>query len=173
MTGIVAAALGGTIGAALALLIVSMSGVRVSSPRVRWALLGVALVLPALVLLGYLRGKPTPATPPAMSLAPPPSLDRMTAAPPAGTGSSSAKAPSVASLVTGLEAKLRDNPGDGSGWLLLARSYDHIGRIDQARDAYRQAVVLGAEDAGLAQRLSGNTATGAGAIRDPVAANGN
>ena len=173
MTGIMAAALGGTIGAALALLIVSMNGVRASSPRVRWALLGVALVLPALVLFNNLRGRPAPAIPLAMSLAPPPSLERMTATPPAGTANSSAKAPSVASLVTGLEAKLRDHPGDASGWLLLARSYDHIGRIAQARDAYRQAVVLGVEDSALAQRLNGNTATDTGATRDPAAAKGN
>jgi Tetratricopeptide repeat len=60
----------------------------------------------------------------------------------------------VASLVTGLEERLKANPGDGKGWLLLAKSYEHLGRPQDAREAYRKAVGLGETDPALDARLS-------------------
>lgn len=54
---------------------------------------------------------------------------------------------SVASLVGGLEQRLADNPDDGKGWLLLAQSYRHLQRNDDALDAYAHAVALGQHDA--------------------------
>jgi cytochrome c-type biogenesis protein CcmH len=53
------------------------------------------------------------------------------------------KAGSVDDLVDGLRAKMEKNPEDGSGWMLLARSYDHLGRHADAIDAYEQAQALG------------------------------
>ena len=50
---------------------------------------------------------------------------------------------SVASLTAGLEARLEEQPDDGEGWLLLAKSYFYLGRLDEARHAYARAVTLG------------------------------
>ena len=57
---------------------------------------------------------------------------------------------SVASMVEGLAIRLRENPDDGGSWLLLARSYKHLNRIDEAIDAYEHAAALGQVDADLA-----------------------
>jgi hypothetical protein len=54
--------------------------------------------------------------------------------------------PSVASLVGGLAARLEKEPGDADGWLLLARSYAHLGRQEEARQAYARATGLGKLD---------------------------
>ena len=62
---------------------------------------------------------------------------------------------SVESMVGGLEDKLRTNPNDGKAWLLLAKSYRHMGRMDDARNAYRKAEALGSGDATVARQLSG------------------
>lgn len=50
---------------------------------------------------------------------------------------------SVSSLVGGLEARLRDEPEDASGWLLLAKSYEHLGQKEKAVAAYERARSLG------------------------------
>jgi len=72
------------------------------------------------------------------------------------------KAASVSALLTGLEERLRSDPGNGKDWLLLAKSYDHLGRIEDAADAYAKAAALGVTDESLAARLDDNT-DGAGA----------
>jgi hypothetical protein len=59
------------------------------------------------------------------------------------------KAGSVSSLVDGLAARLAENPDDGEGWLLLAKSYKHLHRYDDARDAYAKAMALGVTDPSL------------------------
>lgn len=73
-------------------------------------------------------------------------------------------AASVASLVDGLAERL-NNDGrvstDGKSWLLLARSYSHLGRLPEATEAYDRAAALGEYDEELAT-LAG----------DPVAASG-
>ncbi len=61
----------------------------------------------------------------------------------------------VSSLVTGLENRLQEQPDDGKGWLLLAKSYQHLGRLDDAREAYRKADALGHADATVAAQLFG------------------
>ena len=73
----------------------------------------------------------------------------------ASTGTGSSNVGSVASMVEGLAGRLRDNPEDGGSWLLLARSYKHLNRIDEAVDAYERAAALGQFDAELAE-LGGN-----------------
>jgi tetratricopeptide (TPR) repeat protein len=82
---------------------------------------------------------------------------------------------SVASMVDGLAARLEANPQDGGSWLLLARSYNHLGRTSDAVDAYQQAVALGEYDEELAAlagssksvvsgpRISGNVSLAASA----------
>lgn len=52
----------------------------------------------------------------------------------------------VSTLVEGLRARLEDNPRDAGGWLLLARSYRHLGRHEEAATAYRHAKLLGESD---------------------------
>jgi cytochrome c-type biogenesis protein CcmH len=59
----------------------------------------------------------------------------------------------VNSLLAGLEQQLRDDPGDATGWLLLAKSYDHLGRTSDAAAAYDRATELGKSDNDLEARL--------------------
>ena len=53
------------------------------------------------------------------------------------------KVGSVSSMVDGLAERLRENPDDGKGWLLLARSYKHLNRQQEAAAAYARAAALG------------------------------
>lgn len=46
----------------------------------------------------------------------------------------------INSMVDGLQAKLKDNPGDADGWMRLARAREVQGNLDAARDALRGAV---------------------------------
>jgi tetratricopeptide (TPR) repeat protein len=183
VTAFLAGAIGGAVGSALTVLLLSLVRERLIADGARWPLVGIAVGLPLLAFVLYLLfGKPDANTAQTMALAAPASLDRMSAgsaavpSAPAGMMSAPGKAPSVASLVEKLEAKLQDDPSDANGWLLLARSYEHIDQLDKARDAYRQAVVLGAEDPALAARLQeGGAATPApaeSAASDTTAASG-
>ena len=61
------------------------------------------------------------------------------------------KVGSVASMVLGLESRLAETPDDAKGWLLLSRSYQHVGRTGDAIDAYESAAALGEYDAALAE----------------------
>jgi hypothetical protein len=56
---------------------------------------------------------------------------------------------SVASMLDGLAKRLEDNPDDAGSWLLLARSYKHLDRMDEAVEAYEHAADLGQYDAEL------------------------
>ena len=69
----------------------------------------------------------------------------------------SGKAGSISSLLPGLEETLESNPDDGSGWLLLARSYAQLGRTEDAEEAYRKAEALGYGDESFADSLDGTT----------------
>ena len=71
--------------------------------------------------------------------------------PAAGSGR---KAASVTTLLAGLEQRLQENPDDAGGWLLLAKSYDHLGRHRDAAAAYDKAATLGLTDDVLAARLN-------------------
>jgi hypothetical protein len=62
---------------------------------------------------------------------------------------------SVASMVDGLAARLENEPDDADGWILLARSYQHIGRHAEALDAYQHARALGKTDIDLEATLLG------------------
>ncbi len=67
---------------------------------------------------------------------------------------SAGKLASVESLVGGLETRLASDPSDGKSWLLLAKSYDHLGRSEEARDAYDKAASLGTTDARFEMTLA-------------------
>lgn len=68
-------------------------------------------------------------------------------------GGEKTKAASVNELLTGLEQRLEENPDDAKSWLLLAKSYDHLGRHVDAAAAYDKAVNLGLSDEVLEARL--------------------
>ncbi|MDH3431888.1 MAG: hypothetical protein OEQ14_17955 [Gammaproteobacteria bacterium] len=71
---------------------------------------------------------------------------------------------SVASLVDGLRDRLRHEPDDAGGWLLLAQSYKHLGRQDEALAAYAHARSLGETDVNFEALLPGQN----GARQSPV-----
>ena len=55
----------------------------------------------------------------------------------------------IEQMVTGLDAKLRENPRDPEGWMRLVRSYAVLGKPAAARDALArglQALEKGSED---------------------------
>ncbi len=72
---------------------------------------------------------------------------------------------SVASLVSGLEERLKADPADAKGWLLLAKTYSHLNRPEDAAMAYEKAVNLGMTDPDLEAKLDGSNAA---AIVSPV-----
>lgn len=109
--------------------------------------------LPVLFIIALVLGlvfvyaaKSSPATP---STSEPP-IAPSASATPAG----SKPVGSVTSLIGGLEERLQRDPDDGEGWLLLARSYDHVGKLDEARAAYERAAALGIDDAAFASALT-------------------
>lgn len=66
------------------------------------------------------------------------------------------KAASVGTLIDGLEARLAASPEDAKGWLLLARSHDHLGNNEEAWNAYARARDLGMPDQSLEIKLAAN-----------------
>ncbi len=66
----------------------------------------------------------------------------------------------VGDLLSGLEARLEENPDDLSGWRLLAQSYAHVGRWEDAEAAAERAIELGADAEQLrAAMLAAHTST--------------
>lgn len=61
----------------------------------------------------------------------------------------SAKAGDVEPLLVAMNAKLAQNPTDGKGWALLARTYGELGRTADAIPAYEKAVKIIPNDAQL------------------------
>ncbi|WP_116811390.1 tetratricopeptide repeat protein [Steroidobacter cummioxidans] len=54
----------------------------------------------------------------------------------------SEQAQNMEQAVAGLEAKLKENPNNLDGWIMLGRSYTAMGRYPRAADAYQQAYDL-------------------------------
>lgn len=59
------------------------------------------------------------------------------------------QAAQIAGMVERLAARLRDNPEDLNGWVMLARSNSALGRFEPAAAAYGQAAKLAPNDAAL------------------------
>jgi cytochrome c-type biogenesis protein CcmH len=76
----------------------------------------------------------------------------------APTGSQDSGGPEVAAMVAKLEGRLREQPSDLQGWLLLGRSYLSLQRLDEAIVAYGRAHQLDAQNAdadiGLGEAMS-------------------
>ena len=75
---------------------------------------------------------------------------------PATSRRSGEKAASVTSLVGRLEAKLAENPDDAKGWLLLAKSHDHLSDRPAAWAACTRAKELGMSDDNFEIQLAAN-----------------
>jgi hypothetical protein len=58
---------------------------------------------------------------------------------------------SVTSMLDGLRERLEKEPDDAGGWLLLAKSYKHLGQSEEANAAYERARSLGKTDAAFEQ----------------------
>lgn len=102
-------------------------------------------VLPVLALLGYgLLGNPSALDP------------KLTAPRPQVT------AEQIEGMVQGLAERLKANPDDMQGWLMLARSYKAMGRFPEAAEAYGKAESVVAKDPGLLADYAETLAMGNG-----------
>src|SRR5882757_7379458 len=81
-----------------------------------------------------------------------------------------AAGPDVAAMVGKLEAHLRENPNDLTGWLMLGRSYVALERLDDATLAYDHAHRLDAGNAEAALGLGEAMSLRAGGNITPAAA---
>lgn len=72
---------------------------------------------------------------------------------------------SVASMVDSLAERVRREPNDAGSWLLLAKSYRHLGRADEAANAYARAVALGKSDADMEAFLAEYPGKGKATVR--------
>lgn len=98
-----------------------------SKPDRRLALI-LLIILPLAALLIYHKiGSPTSVTMPTQAAV-------------QATAEHNAMAGDLEPLLGALKAKLEKNPGDGSGWALLARSYVELRRHTEAVSAYEKAV---------------------------------
>ncbi|HEB56708.1 MAG TPA: c-type cytochrome biogenesis protein CcmI [Gammaproteobacteria bacterium] len=57
-------------------------------------------------------------------------------------GPHNGKAPDVAKMVAKLEQRLKDDPENAEGWLMLGRSYMYMQRFNDAREAYDKSLML-------------------------------
>ena len=108
-----------------------------TSPQQRWSALIVALALPiAATLLYSVLGEPKALEPRKV----------------ARTGESSqpqVTQEQIESMVSRLAEKLKSKPDDAEGWRMLARSYETMGRFDDAVDAYKHLLKLTPNDADM------------------------
>jgi cytochrome c-type biogenesis protein CcmH len=98
-----------------------------------WAVFAVLVTVG--VILNHFNGAP-----PVPAVAPPPEMPGGKAAAPGGD---------LQLLVPRLRQKLAADPGNGEGWLLLARSHGQLRQYGDAVAAYRRAAELLPADAGL------------------------
>jgi len=115
--------------------------------------LGLALLLPVAAFALYLQvGDPQAAA-------------RLAQADEVGHGGADAQ---VEAMVEGLAQRLRAEPGNVPGWVMLARSYETLERYDAAAQAYSQALAaarLGAPDKELEARLLADMADALGSAQ--------
>jgi len=71
------------------------------------------------------------------------------------------KAESVDVLLDGLLSRLEAEPDDVEGWVLLAKSYQYLGRAEESKQAFLTARKLGYTGADIDVTNSGNSETGA------------
>jgi cytochrome c-type biogenesis protein CcmH len=74
-----------------------------------------------------------------------PLLAQMQATPPPAAPADSGGRPSVEEMVEKLAQRLRGQPDDMKGWVMLARSYVVLERYEEAVEAYRNILALGGD----------------------------
>lgn len=109
-----------------------------------WLAIAVGVGVPLLAIALYQRLGEPGALDPRVVAGPPP------AASPAGDGVT----PEVEAMVARLAERLRAEPGNSEGWLLLGRSYMALERYGEAADAYAAAHDLLGDSAGLLTDLA-------------------
>ncbi len=67
----------------------------------------------------------------------------------AGGGSHATGAEQIAAMVEKLAERMKAQPDDPQGWVILARSYTVLGRHAEAMQAYERAIALRGDDAAL------------------------
>lgn len=60
----------------------------------------------------------------------------------------------IAAMVSRVEARVKENPGDISSWKKLAKSYSVLGRSTDSANAYAKAIVLGDDNVDLLMTYS-------------------
>ncbi len=74
-----------------------------------------------------------------------PGMEAVASAATPGSSASGAAAPaSIEEVTARLASRLEREPGDAGGWVLLAQSYDYLGRKEEAAKARARAEALGA-----------------------------
>ena len=117
------------------------------SQRAAWAPIALALLIPAVAVGMYLKlGTPQAIAPSDMA---PQAAAAPASAQAQGGSPHSTSFDAIRAMAEKLAARLKDNPDDGAGWAMLARSYNVLGRFAEAADAYTRAEKLLPPDAQL------------------------
>jgi hypothetical protein len=116
-----------------------------------WGVMAAIAVIPALAFSVYA----TTGNPEAIDVGPAENSQVTLRPTTAATGQASKGTASISSLVDGLADRLEKDPGDGEGWLLLAKSYKHLDRSDDFATAYQRARELGHSEPDLDDYLAG------------------
>lgn len=103
--------------------------------------------IPLLAVLLYFQITPRPLSPSRPMDAPMPEEEAAVADAPAGGGQPTQQ--EIEGRVAKLAERLKENPEDAQGWLMLARSYSNFKRYREASDAYAKAAALVQNDAQL------------------------
>jgi cytochrome c-type biogenesis protein CcmH len=108
----------------------------VAGPKASWRLLsGIALVIVLIAGVGYwFKGTPSQDAQQTQG---------------EGDGSGEPNAAQIIAMVDKLAERLKQDPSDGEGWAMLARSYSVMERNAEALDAYARAIALRKDDASL------------------------
>jgi cytochrome c-type biogenesis protein CcmH len=112
--------------------------------RGRWAPVALAVLIPVAAVGLYLKiGAPDAIAPHAAAPQP------IAASANAEGSPHSTSFDAIRTMADQLATRLKDNPDDGAGWAMLARSYNVLGRFAEAADAYARAEKLLPPDAQL------------------------
>lgn len=63
-------------------------------------------------------------------------------------------APPLNEAIAGLEERLKSDPADINGWILLGQSYRHLNQNEKARAAFQKAVDLGSDEPAVIDALT-------------------
>lgn len=152
--------------AALAAPLLRTNNAEAASRTGRLSALAACGLMPLLAGLIYMAIGMPAALDPAVRNAPPPSDDPTAAL---AAMSPEERQAAIDTMVSGLTDRLQEQPNDLLGWRMLARSFNALGRHDEASAAWREAVALSEGSAddwrGLGMSLveegrTGNTSVG-------------